>query len=89
MNPRRANTIAISTRIPIVPVSGRRDVSAGIAGLLFEDYIEGALRSPFVIGVMLIGVGLLIGWADGRGILARHLGGMTLRDAMLIGCAQA
>ena len=62
---------------------------AGIAGLLLEDLIEGALRSPFVIGVMLIGVGLLIGWADGRGILARNLGGMTLRDAMLIGCAQA
>ena len=62
---------------------------AGIAGLLFEDYIEGALRSPFVIGVMLIAVGLLIGWADRRTALTRNLGGMSLRDALLIGCAQA
>ncbi len=62
---------------------------AGIAGLLLEDLIAGALRSPFVIGVMLVVVGLLIGWADQRTRLSRNLGGIRLRDAMLIGCAQA
>ena len=62
---------------------------AGIAGLLFEDSIETTLRGPFVIGVMLIAVGLLIGWADRRAALSRNLGGVSLRDALLIGAAQA
>lgn len=62
---------------------------AGIAGLLLEDYVEGALRSPVVIGVMLIAVGLLIWWAERRGRLDDDLDRMSLRQAMLIGCAQA
>jgi undecaprenyl-diphosphatase len=62
---------------------------AGIAGLLLEDYVEGALRSPVVIGVMLIAVGLLIWWAEKRGRLDDDLDRMSLRQAMLIGCAQA
>jgi undecaprenyl-diphosphatase len=61
----------------------------GIAGLLLEDYVEGALRSPMVIGVMLIAVGLLIWWAERRGRLDGDLDRMSLRQAMLIGCAQA
>lgn len=62
---------------------------AGIAGLLLKDYVEGALRSPFVIGTMLIAVGLIIAWADRRGTRAKTLGQLSLRDALLIGCAQA
>lgn len=62
---------------------------AGLAGLLFEDYIANALRSPFVIGIMLIAVGLLIGWADRRKPLSRNLATISLSDSMLIGCAQA
>ena len=62
---------------------------AGIAGLALDDYVESTLRSPIVIGVMLIAVGLLIWWAERKGRLASDLDGMSLRQAMLIGCAQA
>jgi undecaprenyl-diphosphatase len=62
---------------------------AGIAGLALEDYVESTLRSPVVIGVMLIAVGLLIWLAERRGQLDDDLDRMSLRQAMLIGCAQA
>ena len=62
---------------------------AGIAGLALEDYVASTLRSPVVIGVMLIAVGLLIWWAERRGRLDNDLDQMSLRQAMLIGCAQA
>lgn len=62
---------------------------AGIAGLALEDYVESTLRSPVVIGVMLISVGLLIWWAERKGRLNDDLDRMSLRQAMLIGCAQA
>lgn len=64
-------------------------VPAGIAGLLLKDAVEGALRSPFVIGVMLVVVGLIIAWADRRATAGKSLGQVTLTDALLIGCAQA
>ena len=62
---------------------------AGIAGLALEDHVESTLRSPVVIGVMLIAVGFLIWWAERRGRLGNDLDRMSLRQAMLIGCAQA
>jgi undecaprenyl-diphosphatase len=54
-----------------------------------EDYVESTLRSPFVIGVMLIAIGLLIAWAERAGSFKRDLDTLTFRDAMAIGCAQA
>ena len=62
---------------------------AGIAGMALEDLVETTLRSPVVIGVMLIAVGILIWWAEHRGRLDNDLDRMSLRQAMLIGCAQA
>lgn len=62
---------------------------AGIAGMALEDLVETTLRSPVVIGVMLISVGFLIWWAERRGRLDNNLDRMSLRQAMLIGCAQA
>ena len=62
---------------------------AGIAGMALEDLVETTLRSPVVIGVMLIAVGILIWWAERRGRLDNDLDRMSLRQAMLIGCAQA
>ena len=62
---------------------------AGIAGLLFEDYIETTLRSPLLIGVMLILVGLIIWWAERIGRMERNLSSVSFGQALLIGCAQA
>lgn len=62
---------------------------AGIAGLALKDYVETVFRSPVIIGVMLIVVGVAMGYVDRVGKLRRDLGSMRFRDAMLIGCAQA
>lgn len=62
---------------------------AGIAGLLLKDYVETVFRSPAVIGVMLIVVGLLIAAVERRGGLVRDLDNISFRDAMTVGCAQA
>ena len=62
---------------------------AGIAGLFLKDFIETALRSPAVIGVMLIVVGLLMAAVEKRGGLVRDLDRVSFGDAMAVGCAQA
>ncbi len=62
---------------------------AGIAGLALKSAVETTLRSPLVIGVMLIAVGLLIWVVERRGNSKRNLDSLTFRDAMLVGLAQA
>ena len=62
---------------------------AGLAGLFLKDFIETVLRSPAVIGVMLIVVGLLMAAVEKRGGLIRDLNRVSFGDAMTIGCAQA
>ncbi len=64
-------------------------VPVGVAGLALKDYVETALRSPYVIGGMLIGVGLLMGWADRVGRREKGLGTIGTADALIIGAAQA
>jgi undecaprenyl-diphosphatase len=64
-------------------------VPAGITGLLFKDKIESTLRSPYVMGTMLVTIGLVM-WAAER--LAKHertMGEMSLKDCLVIGGAQA
>jgi undecaprenyl-diphosphatase len=64
-------------------------VPAALAGLLFVDWIEANLRSPFVIIFTLSGYGLLMIVADRWGKRERDITSMTVRDAVLIGVAQA
>jgi len=64
-------------------------VPAALAGLLFVDWIEANLRSPFVIIFTLSGYGLLMIFADRWGKRERDITTMTVRDAVLIGVAQA
>jgi len=64
-------------------------IPAGVAGLLFKDTVESTLRSPYIMGTMLIVVGLIM-WAAER--MAKHertIGEMNLMDCLFIGCAQA
>lgn len=64
-------------------------IPAGVVGLLFKDQIETSLRSPYVMGTMLIVVGGLLYWGDRVGKRERHIGQTSLLDSMLIGCSQA
>ena len=64
-------------------------IPAGLAGLLFNDYIETALRSPLVIAATTIIFGLLLWWADAQGKRARSEHTIGWRDVVVIGLAQA
>ena len=64
-------------------------VPVGVAGLLWEGYVETTLRNPLVIGTMLIAVGLLMGWADRTGKAVKRMDGVSITDAMTVGLAQA
>jgi len=61
----------------------------GVLGLLFKDDAETTFRSPWVIGTMLILVGLLMLWAESVSRRAKTIGQITFIDAMTIGFAQA
>lgn len=68
-------------------------VPVGLAGLVFHDAIEQALREPrtatAVIAVTTIGFGLVLGWADWRGRRLRDERTLRWSDVLIIGLAQA
>lgn len=64
-------------------------VPTGLAGLLLLDLVDTTLRSIPVIFVTTLVFGLLLGWADSRKRQARAIHDVTLKDALLVGCAQA
>ena len=63
-------------------------VPAGLVGLKFKDSIETSLRNPFIMGTMLILVGILLWVAERYGWREKNIGEVTLTDTLLIG-AQA
>jgi undecaprenyl-diphosphatase len=64
-------------------------IPAAVAGLLFAGWIEENLRSPAVIVFTLSGYAVLMILADRLGKRTREISGVGIRDALLIGCAQA
>jgi undecaprenyl-diphosphatase len=64
-------------------------IPAAIIGKLFHHQIEDGLRKPLVIGISMVGVALLMGWADAKARLARSLTQSNMGDAVTIGVAQA
>ena len=68
---------------------GLGTVPAAIAGLLFVDWIEANLRSPLVIVFTLAGYGVLMIIGDSLGKRERDITSMRIRDAVMIGVAQA
>jgi undecaprenyl-diphosphatase len=64
-------------------------VPVGIAGLVFNKQAEGAWRNPFVIGGMLIAVGVVMWLAENAGHKQRDLSSVGLLDSLGIGLAQA
>ena len=64
-------------------------VPVGVAGLLFHKQAEGAWRNPFVIGAMLIAIGVLMWLAENAARQQRDLSSVGVPDAVSIGLAQA
>lgn len=64
-------------------------IPAALAGLLLAGWIEDNLRSPAVIVFTLSGYAVLMVLADRLGRRNREISSVSIRDALLIGCAQA
>ena len=64
-------------------------IPAGLAGFFLEHYVETTFRSAYLMGAMLIVVGVLMWWAESRADLVRGMDSVTLGDALWIGTAQA
>jgi len=63
-------------------------IPAGLAGLLGEDLIADHLGEPWQIWILLAGGALLLLWAD-RSSQTRAMGDLGLRQAVVMGLAQA
>ena len=64
-------------------------VPAAVAGLLFAGWIETNVRNPLIIVYTLAGYGVLMAVADRFGRHERLTADVGLRDAVIIGIAQA
>lgn len=64
-------------------------IPAGVAGLVFKDWIAGEARNPLLIAGTAIFYGLLLGFADRRGEKFREIGSVSAAAALMIGVAQA
>jgi len=60
-----------------------------VLGLLFQDQIESVLRSMWIVAIMLIVFGILLGIADHVGAKRRALGDLTYPHGIAYGFAQA
>lgn len=64
-------------------------IPIGVAGLAFKDQIESGARNLYLIGTVLIVLGLILAVADRVGRRTRGIEAVTTRDAMWVGLAQA
>lgn len=61
---------------------------AAAVGALFEQTIDERLGTPTIIGISLIVFGVLLGVAD-KAVGRRRIDGFKVRDALVVGAAQA
>jgi undecaprenyl-diphosphatase len=64
-------------------------IPVGVAGLLFKHQAETTFRTPWVIGSMLIVVGIVMGVADRSAWLKKRISHVGWLDALSVGLAQA
>ena len=64
-------------------------VPISIFGLAFSDQIENEARNLYLIGTTLIVLGLILWIADRTAKRERDVTTVTLRDSVIVGCAQA
>lgn len=75
------STLALGVALGTIP--------AALAGLVFAGWIEENLRSALVVIVALSFWGIVMGLADIFGPRERGIRDFTVKDALLVGCAQA
>jgi undecaprenyl-diphosphatase len=68
---------------------GLGTIPAAATGLFLASWIEANLRDPSVIVYTLSGYGILMAVADRFGKSERIIADIRVRDAFMIGCAQA
>ena len=64
-------------------------IPAGLVGIIWKDEIETVLHHPIFTIVPLVVVGFLLWWVDDKAASTRSMREITLKDAFIIGCAQA
>lgn len=64
-------------------------IPVGLAGLAFKHVAETSLRNVYVIGTMLIVIGLLMAFGEKIGRRVKSIGKVSWSDALTIGIAQA
>src|SRR3990172_4082644 len=62
---------------------------AAIVGLIFDNYVEEKVRSPLVVGAMLLTFGVVLFAAENLGRRLRRIDSCGWRDVLWIGSAQA
>lgn len=60
-----------------------------LAGYFLEDIVENTFRSPYVIVMTLALFGLLLLWTESQSKKSKTFASITLKDALLVGLAQA
>ncbi len=68
---------------------GLGTIPAAVAGLLFAGWIEANLRDPRIIVYTLAGYGILMALADRYARREKSISEVRIRDALIIGVAQA
>jgi len=64
-------------------------VPAALVGYFGQHWIETVLRSTYVIAATMIGVGLLMAWAEAISALEKNINSVSLPDSLAVGVAQA
>src|SRR6185436_6517519 len=63
-------------------------IPVGLAGILLKHRVEGSFRALWVIATAQIVVGIALAIVEKRASHKRGIDDITLRDAVIIGCAQ-
>ena len=81
---------------PFASEDGRRlgflavaSIPGGVFGLLLNDLAESAFRNPLLVALTMTLMGLVLWFSDSKSSSTRGIEGWTLRDALIMGFAQA